>query len=74
MVNGSGETNLRASDGAQLVLSKILGHPVDEQSAGTIGVAIALAELGTDVLRVHDVRAVHDALVARDAIRRVRKV
>ena len=55
-------------------LSKILGHPVDEQSAGTIGVAIALAELGTDVLRVHDVRAVHDALVARDAIRRVRKV
>ena len=55
-------------------LSKILGHPVDEQSAGTIGVAIALAELGTDVLRVHDVRAVHDALVAWDAIRRVRKV
>lgn len=55
-------------------LSKILGHPVDEQSAGTIGVAIALAELGTDVLRVHDVRAVHDGLVAWDAIRRVRKV
>ena len=51
-------------------LSKILGRPVDEQSAGTIGVAIALAELGTDVLRIHDVRAVHDALVAWDAIRK----
>ncbi len=51
-------------------LSKILGRPVEEQSAGTIGVAIALAELGTDVLRIHDVRAVHDALVAWDAIRK----
>jgi len=54
-------------------LSKILGRPVDEQSAGTIGVAIALAELGTDILRIHDVRAVHDALVAWDTIRSLRK-
>lgn len=54
-------------------LSKILGHPVEEQSAGTIGVAIALAELGTDVLRIHDVRAVNDALVAWDTIRSLRK-
>ena len=52
-------------------LSKILGRTVDEQSAGTIGVAVALAELGTDVLRIHDVRAVRDALVAWDTIRRV---
>lgn len=50
-------------------LSKILGHTVDEHSAGTIGVAVALAELGTDILRVHDVGAVRDALVAWDAIR-----
>ncbi len=50
-------------------LSKILGRTVEEQSAGTIGVAVALAELGTDVLRIHDVRAVRDALVAWDAIR-----
>jgi dihydropteroate synthase len=42
---------------------------VEEQSAGTIGVAVALAELGTDVLRIHDVRSVRDALVAWDAIR-----
>lgn len=52
-------------------LSKILGRPLEEQSAGTIGVAVALAEMGTDVLRIHDVRAVHDALVAWDAIRHV---
>lgn len=52
-------------------LSKILGRTIDEQSAGTIGVAVALAELGTDVLRIHDVRAVRDALVAWDTIRQV---
>jgi dihydropteroate synthase len=52
-------------------LSKILGRTAEEQSAGTIGVAVALAELGTDVLRVHDVLAVRDALVAWDTIRRV---
>ena len=52
-------------------LSKILGRTVEEQSAGTIGVALALAELGTDILRIHDVRAVRDALVAWDTIRRV---
>ena len=50
-------------------LSKILGRPVEEQSSGTIGVAVALAELGTDILRIHDVRAIRDALVAWDAIR-----
>ena len=52
-------------------LSKILGRTVEEQSAGTIGVALALAELGTDILRIHDVRSVRDALVAWDMIRRV---
>ena len=51
-------------------LSKILGRTGEEQSSGTIGVAVALAELGTDVLRIHDVRAVRDALVAWDTIRR----
>lgn len=50
-------------------LSKILGRTVEEQSAGTIGVSVALAELGTDILRIHDVRAVRDALMAWDAIR-----
>ena len=50
-------------------LSKILGRTVEENSAGTIGVAVALAELGADVLRIHDVRAIRDALVAWDTLR-----
>ena len=33
-------------------------------TAGTIGVSIGLASLGVDYLRVHDVLAVRDALVA----------
>ncbi len=50
-------------------LAKILGRPVEEREAGTVGVSIALAEQGTDVLRIHDVRAVKDALVAWNTIR-----
>jgi dihydropteroate synthase len=45
-------------------LKALLGRPVEERRAGTIGVAVALAELGVDYLRVHDVRAVRDALLA----------
>lgn len=50
-------------------LAKILGRAVEENSAGTIGVAVALAQLGVDVLRVHDVGAIRDALVAWDTVR-----
>ncbi len=50
-------------------LSKILGRPVEEAESGTVGVSIALAELGVDILRIHDVRSVRDALVAWDTIR-----
>lgn len=50
-------------------LKSLLGRPVDERLAGTLGVAIALAEQGTDLLRVHDLRAVRDALAAFRAIR-----
>lgn len=45
-------------------LKKILGREVEERNAGTIGVAIAVAEQGADLLRVHDVRATRDALLA----------
>lgn len=45
-------------------LSKVLGREVEERTAGTLGVAVALAEQHTDILRVHDVRAVRDALLA----------
>lgn len=49
-------------------LSKLLGRAVDEREAGTIGISIGLAGQGTDVLRVHDVRTVRDALVAWQAL------
>ena len=49
-------------------LSKVLGRPVDERSAGTLGVAVALAMQSTDIIRVHDVRATRDALLAWQAI------
>jgi len=49
-------------------LKKLLGHPVDERSSGTIGVAIAAAMQHADILRVHDVAAVRDALVAWRAV------
>lgn len=45
-------------------LKSILGRDVEERTAGTIGVSIALASLGVDYLRVHDVRAVRDAVLA----------
>ena len=45
-------------------LGKVLSRQLDERSAGTIGVAIALAVQSTDIIRVHDVRAVRDALIA----------
>ncbi|WP_240928286.1 dihydropteroate synthase [Thalassoroseus pseudoceratinae] len=45
-------------------LKAILGRPVEERSSGTIGVSIALADQGADILRVHDVAAVRDALTA----------
>ena len=50
-------------------LSKILGRSVEERESGTVGVSIALAQLGADILRIHDVRSVRDALVAWDTIR-----
>ncbi len=50
-------------------LSKLLGRPVEEREAGTVGVSIALAEQGVDILRIHDVRNVRDSLVAWDAVR-----
>ncbi|MCA9058900.1 MAG: dihydropteroate synthase [Planctomycetaceae bacterium] len=49
-------------------LGKLLGRNLDERTAGTVGVSIALAEQGVEVLRVHDVQGVRDALIAWNAI------
>ncbi len=45
-------------------LKKVLGRELEERDAGTLGVSLALAAQGTDLLRVHDVRATRDALLA----------
>jgi len=49
-------------------LSRLLGRSVEERSAGTIGVSVGLAHQGVNVLRVHDVSAVRDALLAWSAV------
>ncbi|MBW3539880.1 MAG: dihydropteroate synthase [Planctomycetes bacterium] len=49
-------------------LKKIVGRDVDERSAGTLAVSLALAAQGVDLLRVHDVRATRDALAAWHAV------
>ena len=51
-------------------LKTLLGRDVEERTAGTVGVSVALAGLGCDWLRVHDVRAVRDALAAWGAVAR----
>jgi dihydropteroate synthase len=53
-------------------LSKLLGRPVEERNAGTVGVSVALAQNGADILRVHDVSATRDALTAWIAVRGTR--
>ncbi len=50
-------------------LQKVLGRRVEEATAGTIGVAIAVAEQGAELIRVHDVQAVKDAITAWQAVR-----
>ncbi len=49
-------------------LGKVLGRTVDERVAGTLGLSISLAAQSTDIIRVHDVRATRDALLAWAAV------
>jgi dihydropteroate synthase len=49
-------------------LQRVLGRPVEEATAGTIGVSIAVAQQGAELVRVHDVRAVKDALLTWQAV------
>ncbi len=45
-------------------LKKLLGREVEERLSGTIGVSIALAQNGAEILRVHEPQPVRDALLA----------
>ncbi len=51
-------------------LAKILGRTLDETSSATLGVSVAAALAGADLLRVHDVRATRDVLAACWAVLR----
>lgn len=44
-------------------IGEVLGQPQADRTAGTIGVAIALARQGVQLLRVHDVAPVRQALL-----------
>ncbi len=48
-------------------LRKVLGNPEADPVAGTLGVALALARQGVQVIRVHDVAAVRQALLLFEA-------
>jgi dihydropteroate synthase len=48
-------------------IGKVIGDKDADRTAGTIGGALALARQGVQILRVHDVRAVREALLLFDA-------
>ncbi len=48
-------------------LGKILGDMSDDRTAVTVGAALALAAKGVQVIRVHDVRRVREALLGFEA-------
>lgn len=45
-------------------LQKLLGREVDERLFGTVGVSVAVALQGAELIRVHDVAASRDAITA----------
>lgn len=51
-------------------LKKILGRPVDERVFATVGISIALAMQSTEIIRVHDVAATRDAILAWNVVAR----
>ena len=63
-----GDRPLLVGHSRKRFLKRLLGREVDERSSGTLGVALALAAQGVDLLRVHDVALLRDALVAWHAV------
>ena len=49
-------------------ISELLGDAATDRTAGTIGVALSLARQGVQILRVHDVAPVRQALLVHEAI------
>lgn len=51
------------------MINDILGRPVEERLAASIGLATQAAINGAAIVRVHDVRATHDAIRCAEAVR-----
>ena len=49
-------------------LAKLLGHPVNEHSLGTVGVSLAAITLGADILRLHEITPTRDCWLAWQAV------
>jgi dihydropteroate synthase len=49
-------------------LKKLLGRPVDERLFATVGISVAVALQGAEIIRVHDVAATRDAILACRAV------
>ncbi len=49
-------------------IGKVLGDKQSDRTAGTIGIALALARQGVQIIRVHDVLPVRQALLLFDAV------
>ena len=63
-----GDRPLLVGHSRKRFLKQLLGREVDERSSGTLGVALALAAQGVDLVRVHDVAQLRDVLVAWHAV------
>jgi dihydropteroate synthase len=48
-------------------IGKVLGDKDADRTSGTIGVALSLARQGVQVIRVHDVQPVREALLLFEA-------
>ena len=59
---GDIELTARAGEIGATLLGHITGRPVGERDDATVGACLAAVAGGADLLRVHDVRRVHDAL------------
>jgi dihydropteroate synthase len=48
-------------------IARLIGDKEADRTAGTLGIACSLAAQGVQILRVHDVRAVREALMLFEA-------
>jgi dihydropteroate synthase len=49
-------------------LAKVLGRPLNEPTFGTVGVSLACAAQGADILRLHEIAPTRDCLLAWQAV------